>query len=462
MGKMVPVYNFLASNVMAPALDFVRGTRTMKCLRELEESQWWSRDRILELQNERLKRLIQHAYNNVPYYRRLFDERGLTPNDMQSAKGLVRLPVLTKSEVRNCFKDLTACNIPEKQRVSLITGGSTGKPLHFYRSRQDQLSWSYAAAERSLSWAGYRLGDKLIRLSALRPYCSIKEKFSETSKRFFKRVMQLDPRDISLETLPQYAAKMEGFRPEFIWGAPSAVELVAQFMKKSGHSNLNLKGVITGAEQLYDRQRQLFTSVFGCQTYSIYSSWEAHAIGGECSYHSGFHISAENVIVEIVDGRGNPVQEGQEGVILITNLHNYAMPFIRYNLEDQGVFTSKSCLCGRGLPLIGKLSGRNVDVIRTRSGKTITGTALVHLFMNPPGVIQFQFFQISYDELVVKLVMDRQYPVSHLEKVSSEIKKKYLPVLGPGLNIKVEFVDQIPATESGKRMAVISQLNLLS
>jgi len=313
-----------------------------------------------------------------------------------------------------------------------------------------------------MGWTGFKLGNKLIRLAGIRPYNSVRKQISEAGKRFFERVMFLDAKVIAAGTLPRFAEKMARFQPDFIWGYPSAVELVARFLKETGCSAVKPRAVITGAEQLYDRQRELFSSVFGCDTFSNYSSWEAHSIAAECQYHYGFHISAENIIVEVVDDQGNPVREGQEGSVVITNLHNFAMPFIRYNLGDLAVFTNHQCTCGRGLPLLKQISGRTVDIIRTRSGKNITGTALINLFMNPPGVVQFQFVQLSYENIVIKLVMDKEYSRGDWDNIAVQVKDRFVSIIGPDLNIDVEFVDTIPLTESGKHMAVISHLNRAS
>jgi len=131
------VYNFIARHILAPVLDFSRGTRTMKCLKELEQSQWWPRDKIVELQNQRLRQLVRHAYGKVPYYRRLFDDRGLKPNDIERAEDLVKLPILTKQLIRNNFDNLVTPGFPAKDLVPNCTGGSTGEPLVFYSTRDD-------------------------------------------------------------------------------------------------------------------------------------------------------------------------------------------------------------------------------------------------------------------------------------------------------------------------------------
>ena len=142
------LYNTLALHVLAPSLDRMRGTSTMKCLAELEESQWWPRERIEELQSQRLRRLIEHAYARVPYYRALMDERGLRPHDIQSAADLARLPVLTKHVVYSRHDDLHAEGFPDSELRRGTTSGSTGTPLTFHGTREDQANRGVARTMR--------------------------------------------------------------------------------------------------------------------------------------------------------------------------------------------------------------------------------------------------------------------------------------------------------------------------
>lgn len=452
------MYNLIARHILAPVLDFSRGTRTLKCLKELEESQWWSRDKILELQNQRLRQLVRHAYDNVPYYRRLFDERALKPKDIECSEDLVKLPILNKRLIRSNFDNLMAQGFPAKELIPNATGGSTGEPLSFYSTRNDLHNWGFAAAQRAYRWAGNEIGEKCAWLRWMRPYRSKMEKLRETAARFFERILLLNPIEMSVESLPLFIRKLEDFQPTILQGYPSAIYLLARFMEREGKPRLRPKAIITTSEQLYDYQRDLFSKVFQCETYSHYSSWEVHAIATECPEHSGYHIAAENVIVEIADDEGESVPVGEEGRVLITNLHNYAMPFIRYDMGDVGVGSDKTCPCGRGLPLLAALSGRTTDVIITRSGKSIPGTALPWRFLASLGVEQFQIVQETYERVVVKLVLGREYPQEHADRLTREIISRYRPIFGEDVDIAIEFVDQIPSTGAGKRRVVVSNL----
>ena len=454
------VYTLIAKRFLAPVLDSCRGTRTMRCLKELEQSQWWPRYRILELQNERLRQLVQYAYDRVPYYRRIFDESALKVSDIECVQDLVKLPVLTRRLIRDNFDDIAAPGFPSKEVIPNSTGGSSGEPLEFYSTRDDYYNWGYAASLRAHSWAGYELGDKLVVFRAIRPYRSKMERFMEIPRRFFSRTLIIGAKEMSSERLLLLARKLEDFQPAIIRGYPSAIYLLAQLIEREGKPRLRPRAIIVHSEQVYDYQRELFTKVFRCQTYSHYATWEIHPIASECSEHSGYHIAAENVIVEIVDDEGKPVPVGGEGRTLITNLHNYAMPFIRYDNGDVGALSDKACPCGRGLPLLAKLTGRATDFIRTKSGMVVPGLALHVPWYSFPslGIEQFQIVQETYGDVVLKLVAGREYPKERKDEIAREIIDIYRSRFGEDLDITIEFVDQIPTTKDGKRRVVISNL----
>jgi phenylacetate-CoA ligase len=453
------MYRWIAGHLLAPVLEFLEGTRTLKYRKMLEESQWWPRDKIIELQNKRLRQLVKYAYKNVPYYRRIFDERGLKPSDIKGVEDLAKLPVLTKRLIRDNFDDITARGFPSKELVLNSTGGSTGETLKFYRSKDDQYSWGHAAGLRAHSWLGYELGDRVIvlRESAHRTYSKM-ERFRVIFSLFFERVLFIGAKAMSPDRLLSRAKKLEDFKPTLIRGYPAAIYLLARLIEREGKPRLRPRAIIIESEQLYDYQRELFSKVFGCETYGHYASYEVHPIANECPEHAGYHIAAENVIVEVVDDKGKPLPAGREGRIVVTNLHNYAMPFIRYEIGDVGALSDKACPCGRGLPLLAKLSGRTTDFIYTKSGEVIPGMAVPWSFFATLGIEQFQIVQETYGEMVVKLVLGRKYPKKRKDEITKKIIDFWRDKVSEDLEISVEFVDRIPTTELGKRRVIISKL----
>jgi phenylacetate-CoA ligase len=450
------LYRFVARHILAPGLDFLRGTQSMKLLQELEESQWWSRDKILDLQNQRLKLLINYAYYNVRYYRNIFDKRGLKPGDIECSFDLVKLPILTKHLIRNNFDEITSESFPVKERVRLATGGSTGQPLEFYNTWYDNTDLTIAAVQRANSCIGFEFGDRNAGIRSRQIHQTKAGNFWHTPIKFFRRTLSID----ASEEPEEIVRKLEHFQPKFIKGYPSVLEQLARVIQIKGKERIGAEALITGAEQLHNHQRVLFKETFGCDTYSTYGSHEIHLIAFECKEHSGYHIAAENVIVEIVDDNGITMPAGQEGRILITNLHNYVMPFIRYDIGDLGVISDENCPCGRGLPILKSINGRNVDAIKTKSKGIIPGIRLWEPFnlLAHLGVQQFQVVQNTDDKIVIKLVLDKDYSSEYMDVISKRAMAEYKPILGEDMAVSIEFVNQIPLSPAGKRIAVVSNL----
>ena len=452
------LYPALARHVFAPTLDGFRGTATMRCLGELEQTQWWSRDRLMELQAQRLATLVAYAYEAVPYYRRLLDERRLKPHHISTPQDLASLPALTKPLIRDNFADLVAHGLPKKEILSRSTGGSTGEPLSFCRTKSDFYGWGSAAELRAYGWAGYRVGDRCALLWERYPYASALDRGLRTLRHRLQRIAVLDALDMSPERLVSYAASLERLQGGFVRGYPTAIYGLARFVQSQGNLSVRPRAIITSGEDLCDFQRALFSEVFGCETYSHYGSNEAHAIASECSEHSGYHISAENVIVEIADEEGKPVPTGREGRILVTNLHNFAMPFLRYDTGDAGILSPNPCPCGRGLPMLAQMNGRTADVIVTASGKSIPGAALAWNFLAGLGIEQFQIVQDSYEKVTVRLVLGTECSDRATCERIDEVRREFGLLLGPELDIAVEVVDEITPSPSGKRRFVISNV----
>jgi len=434
------------------------GTNVIKYLKDLKESQWWPQNKILELQNQRLQQLLTHAYTNVPYYRQIFQDRKLKPDDIARRRDLAKLPILTKQIIRENYHSLISKNIPHKNLQKKHTSGSTGEPLSFFVEKNKRATWAYASSQRAYQWSGYQIGDKCVFIGQ-KEYLSLREKARETIKDFFKRVKIYSVQTISTGNIETILKEIEKFHPEYFWGYPSAIYMLARFLEIKGQ-RMKLRAIISIAEKVEDYQRNLFKKVFICETFSLYSASEAPNIAAECSIHNGYHIAAENIIIEIVDNQDVPVPVNREGRILVTNLNDYFMPFIRYDIGDVGAVTDQICPCGRGLPVLKKLEGRVSDSILTRDGRSIPGLALQQRFLaRLDGVVQWQIIQESFEKVLFKLVLDKNYPELHKDKLTLEILTHYKPVLGDDIAMTVQFVDDIPRTKTGKRRVVISKVS---
>jgi len=452
------VYPFLVNNFVLPVYDVVRGTSRFKLRHTLEKTQWLPSEELKLLQNRNLRAILKHAYETVPYYRRKFKESGLLPTDIESVDDLVKLPVLNKEDIRKNFGDLISRRFPANKLISSESGGS-GNSIKFY-STKDKLSWEIAAEYRAYSWAGYRLGNRCFMFWGspidLTKSGGIFRRFSKA----LERVVLADTYVISEEVLSRFANLLIEFHPEIIRGYATSVFMMAKYLIERDIDDVRPRAVITSAETLFDSMREVIEEAFGCSVFDYYGSREVGALAAECEGHSGYHITAENVVIEFVKDEEH-VTAGEKGVIFVTNLRNFGMPFIRYNIGDIGRPSDEVCSCGRGLPLMSSIEGRVSEFMsmydKNRQRIILVGpvypvivTAAMHLPLK-----SFQAIQESLDRLVIVVVKDKGYSQKHTDFLLGHMHK----YLGDNIKIDIEFVESIPPLPSGKRSSFISKIN---
>ena len=446
------MYSHIYQKLLFPFYEsFLRRRDTLKYLRRLEENQWLSREEIRELQWEELKKLLRHAYENVSFYRESFKESGLAPNDIKTPDDFRKLPVIGRSTINANRGRMVARNIPKILTKS--TGGSTGEPLHFFYTR-DSYEWRKAVTMRGYSWAGYKEGDRVAYLWGI-PVGEV-SRIPLLKAKIHRRIQNakhFNIFDMSPQTMESYLQEMRDYKPKHIVSYGLGMYYFAKFISENGWRALPLKSVILGAEKVHKDQIQVIESTFNCPVFNTYGSREFMLIASQCEYRCGMHESADNLFVEIL--RGNePVSDGEVGEVIITDLHNYGMPFIRYKNGDLAVPSAETCPCGRGLPLISDVQGRITDMISTTDGRILTGLFFPHLMKEFKEVEHFQVIQQNKENLLVKIVKRTDIPQEKLELMKSEIQK----ACGVEMEIEFSFVDEIPLTPSGKRMVTISKV----
>lgn len=451
-------YPLFAQNFVVPVYDIARGTSRFKFGRVLQKTQWLPCEQIERLQTKSLRVLLKHAYETVPYYRKIFRERGLKPSDMKSVDDLAKLPILTKADIRKNFRDLVSPSFPRNKLIPYKTGG-TGNPIQFYVTKE-QLSWEVAAEYRAYGWANYRLGDRCFMFWGSpidkSKYQSVIGHLTKT----LERISFADTYFISDEVLSRFAYLLGRFNPEIIRGYATSVYMVAKYLLEKGIDYVRPKAVITSAETLFDSNRKVIEEAFGCSVFDHYGSREIGALATECEEHSGYHISAENVVFEFVR-EGEHVAAGEKSMILVTSLRNFGMPFIRYEIGDVGIPSNEECNCGRGLPLISSIEGRMADfmaVYDKRKGCVVpVGPVypLVELASMHVPLESYRVIQEELNRVVIKAVKGRGYSQKHTDFLVEYMHK----FLGDNVMVEVEFMDYIPPLPSGKRSQVISKVN---
>jgi len=416
----------------------------------LQGSQWWSRDQLQDYQMQQLSKLLHHAYENVPYYRVVFDERGLKPKGIQDFDDLRELPYLTKEIIRKNLHGLMARNIPKHKLLSRRTSGSTAKPLAFYcelgRTVPIQNAFVWAMWNRM----GYQFNDKRVNLG-----------FERVNKPGYwwefdpsRRMLTLSPFHMTEKNLHSYTKKIREFEPKAIKGLPSTITILSDFMQRHNLSPFSsVRVILCESEMLYSWQRETIESALNCRVFSCYGQFEGVALAGECEESNEYHVFPEYGVTEVIGRNGEHVkQEGEMGEIVGTSFTNFAMPFIRYRTGDIAVWTNKRCICGRNYDLLKRIEGRESEFIVSKDGHLISTTAVPDsLFMF--NVKQFQYYQEKPGEIFIKIVRASNYRQSDSERIIKRISQYMGDV-----KIRLELVSHIPRTSRGKYLLIIQNI----
>lgn len=416
------------------------------------KTQFWSIKRLRRLQERELSFLLVHAYKNVPYYRRILNDNNLKPQDFRSVEDLVKLPIVTKDDIRQHFSEFVACNSQNYWPIPSATGGSTGDPLRFFIDARSAGAGA-AALWRGWSYASYKFGDKVAVLAGLSLIPKTENVLRTAAKKVIRKTVTFPAISLRKELLNAYAKRMIGFEPRFIRGYPSSIYFFADFLKENAIDGIRPKAVLTTAEMLFPYQRKLISEVFQCDVLDGYGAFDGGTAAYECQEHSGYHMFIEKTVMEFVDDDGNQVAEGENGCIVATDLFNYAMPFIRYDTGDVGAYSSEECSCGRKLPLMKRISGRTTDILRFKSGVALSGPSLTLIFKDFD-IRQYQVVQTDDDSIVIKMIRGKTYS----QKDTKRICQVFKDIAGSDVELTFEFVDYIQPTKSGKWKIVISHL----
>lgn len=439
----------LAKQVFIPLLDFKQGRASIKCFEELQRFQWLPSDEIHKIQRRKLKALLKFSYDTVPYYHRVFRELKLKPSDIHDLCDLEKLPILTKDVLRKNFWDLISTKYNSGQLEVCSTSGTTGEPVSFIKSPH-QKSWENGAGYLLTSWYGFNPGYKHAVIWALSSPLSVWQK----KLNILLRQRVFNSFQMTREGITSFARELATFKPEVLRGYSNMLHFFALFVKKN-NIEVHPGAVVATGEELLDYQRRDIKDVFGCDVFSFYASREVSAIAAECPMHQGHHIMADNLILETIKD-GLPLESEEIGAITLTNLCNYAMPLIRYQLGDLGSISTEKCACGRTLPLLTSIDGRISDILVDRHSK-YTASPSVHFIFKGLPVEQYQIIQESEHGLIIKLVRGKTY-TEQIEKTILQRISKYLG----SFDVVFDYVDLISFHKSGKKRVIISNLPMSS
>jgi len=444
---------FLIRNIVVPLWARREGTPYLAYLKSLQSKQFISGSEMQRDREDKLSRLLKHAYKNCPYYSESFAKLGLVPEDIKTPNDLSKLPVLTKNDVRLNKNKMLSSNIQHDKLILKKTSGSTGVSLELYMDTGCS-EWRRAVTVFRNEWSGWRLGERTAAIWGNPP--SNKNWRSALRNSLIERHIYLDSLDITESAMLKFLEYIKILKPTLLFGHAHSLYLFAQFLKKNALSkDMNFKGVISTAMILYEWQRAAIEEVFNCKVFNRYGCEEVSLIASECEKHEGLHINTDSLFVEFIkDGR--PALPGEEASVVITDLMNYGMPFIRYLINDVAIFTNKRCPCGRQSLLIEKVIGRDADYVLTPEGKLISGISLTENFsLKVPGVEQMQIEQDKLAHLKIRIVRDDNFNQESEKKLFSLSKELF----GHEMQLEYQYVSHIPQEKSGKYRFVISNIS---
>ncbi len=448
---------FLLRHVVFPLYHNITGTGVIKCLQELKRSQWLPREKIIAIQRERLRVLLHHAYENVTFYRKRFKGVSIRAADLDDPSIISSIPLLTKKEINENRDSMIERNKAGGRLIPNSTSGSTGEALYFFTDMRS-LACRRAVVIRNQEWIGVKLGDRRVSLWGAAMDIEKLQNVRGRIHRWFNNYIILSSYELSPRSLKEYVDRLNHFKPVLLISYPGPLTELAEFMVENGLRVPSIRAIISSAETLYPWQKEISEQAFSCPVYNRYGCREFGDIAHECEHREGLHINVDRVFLEILDDELHPCEPGRPGEIVITDLDNYGMPFIRYRIGDRGTLYNRACSCGRGLPLLEGIEGRTLDVVRAPNGNALGGTFWTLLFRSKPGIKTFQVIQEDMRGIAVLYVHDTSVHDVPLDYFKKKIRGKC------GENFKVDFqeVKQIKKTTSGKTRFVISKLRKIS
>lgn len=441
------IYTNLLRDCLLPVGDLFFGQRMMQRLKNLEKNQYLASQQIIAKQSLALQRLITVAYNEVPLYRNLMEERGIQPQRILSAGDLQKLPIMTKGMFRSAYPTGVTRKTGYKT-YEAKTSGSTGENFVVLEDAFTA-GWYRASFMLALEWSGWQIGEPHLQTGM-----TLLRSWDRRLKDRLLRCHYYSAYNLEDQYLDVILQEIDRFKLKHLWGYPGSLFYLARRAQEVGW-NQPLKAAVTWGDTLFPQYRNLIESVFKTKVYDTYGCAEGIQIAAQCEF-GNYHLHALDAVVEFLDDQGSPVKVGEIGNIVVTRLHPGPMPLIRYAIGDMGVPSNEnSCPCGRGFPLMQSIQGRNADIITTPSGNRLIVHYFTGILEHFSEVDSFQVVQTHTDQIIIK-ILPRTKPNEVLSsRIIAAIKQKG----AEDLEILVEYVSEISLPPSGKHRFVISQID---
>ena len=445
------LYERLFRHALFPAYETLLKRRgTVGYMADYQASQWLSSAALAELQLLKLNALLGYCWAHVPFLQDHWRAAGCRPGALGDVAELASYPTLTKALVTANYADMVAR--PWRGRtLAKMTSGSTGEPFRCEYT-MEAYARRTAVMWRGYGWGGAALGTRTAYLwgSGMRAagWGAVKDRLYHAA---FNRCF-FDAMSISDANIDARIAAMQRYRPQALVGYVSPVLLLARRMLTTGERVPGLRAVLTGAEALHDPERELIEQAFACPVFNTYGSREVMLMAAECEQHAGLHANADHLLLETLDASGSPVPAGSSGAVAVTDFHNHAMPLVRYLNGDAASFATHACPCGRCLPLLASVDGRELDLIVAPDGRQLPGEIFVIVMNGWPDVRQWQVVQTAVDALLFRTVSAVPWTADRVERLEREVRA----VSGTSMRIEICAVNDIGLAPSGKRRLTVS------
>jgi len=442
-------YTRFASGVLFPLHERLKGHDSVAVRQRLERSQWFTPEAIAQEQAARLRHFLVAIGQRVPYWRAQFDALGFDPAGVRSVADLRTLPLLTKAIIRANVEALKSEGHGPLSRYN--TGGSSGQPLVFYIGKARK-SHDVAAKWRATRWWGVDIGDREAVIWGSPIEHGTQDRIRQWRDRLMRSTL-LPAFEMSEGRLDEFVAWLRRERPRMLFGYPSALSYIARHAAQRSVrlDDLGVRVAFVTSERLYDEQRKAIEQAFGCRVANGYGGRDAGFLAHECPA-GGMHLTAEDIVVEIIDPQGRPVPTGTAGEIVVTHLATAEFPFVRYRTGDIGVLDDRRCPCGRGLPLLRDLQGRSTDFVVAADGTVMHGLALIYILRDLPGIEGFKVTQETRTLTRVELVPDARFDHAVLPAIVAGFRQR----LGAEVSVEVDLVPVIAPEKSGKYRYIVS------
>ncbi len=419
----------------------------MKILKKYEGA---NRETINSYTITKLKKMLVYAYENVEFYKERFDKCQFNPYRFEKIDDMNKIPILTKKEIAENKQKMFSKKYLRRKINKITTGGTTGTPLEFYFSEESK-------NVRQGNWAKWKMRANVDY--KYDKFCYIGRILgTDDVWKYSGDVLEIASNKLTAKNVKKILKEMEKFKPVYIQGYASAIYIIATIIKKENIniSKINVKAILTSSDTLFEEYRSVIEEVFNCKVFDHYGQNEDCVAATECQEHDGYHIHEESCYIEIVDINTNKSIKDNIGKLIGTNLYNYAMPLIRYEIGDVGQITEEICKCGDAHKRIINFQGRIDDIIKLKNGTRIAAGSLNQpMKYSNREIIECQYIQDNLENLNVNIVPDVNFSNDTIKCFEKELRK----LIGETtMNIKFNIVENIPRQPNGKYKFIISKV----